>query len=412
MFDKLTSIKTIITQVEELTKSQHDFLGYILGMFLSIKTRINFLQCARHSDAYTEKSCRLQFERYVDFVAINSAYIQQKGSGRYVIAYDLSYVRKSGKSTAGVGKYWSGASQKALWGLEVGLLSVIDIDNHTAFHRRAAPLDAIQTPGRQERKSKEIDLVDHYAQSILYAKETLEQLSGYLAVDAYFAKKDFIDRIQNQSNLAVITRLRCDANCKYLYQGPVRQGRGAPKKYDGKIDWSKPDPRHFKLSYQNETVMVYDALVYCVFLKRKIRIAFCQFLADDFRVSSYKIYACTDVELPALLIQQYYKARFQQEFLIRDAKQFTGLQDCQARSVNKLEYHWNTALTAINIAKFEHWLDTPNHQQQPFSMADVKTLYHNKLLMDKFFQIFPNVAELTKNNPKIKELYAFGAIAA
>lgn len=98
--------------------------------------------------------------------------------------------------------------------------------------------------------------------------------------------------------------------------------------------------------------------------------------------------------------------------MIRDAKQSTGLQDCQARSVNKLEYHWNTSLTAINIAKFEHWLQTSNHQQQPFSMADVKTLYHNQLLIERFFHIFPDVAELTKNNPKIKELFTFGAIAA
>ena len=45
-------------------------------------------------------------------------------------------------------------------------------------------------------------------------------------------------------------------------------------------------------------------------------------------------------------------------------------------------------------------------------MADVKTLYHNRLLIERFFQIFPNVEEMTKNNPKIKELYAFGSIAA
>ena len=64
------------------------------------------------------------------------------------------------------------------------------------------------------------------------------------------------------------------------------------------------------------------------------------------------------------------------------------------------------------IAKFEHWLDASKHQQQPFSMADVKTLYHNQLLIERFFTIFPEVAELTKNNPKIKELYAFGSIAA
>ena len=140
--------------------------------------------------------------------------------------------------------------------------------------------------------------------------------------------------------------------------------------------------------------------------------AFCQYLNQQFDVNSYKIYVCTDLKLPALLIQQYYKSRFQQEFLIRDAKQFTGLQDCQARSVNKLEYHWNMALTAVNVAKFEHWLDKTDIEKASFSMADVKTLYQNQLLIERFFQIFPNVEEMTKNNPKIKELYTFGSIAA
>ena len=85
-------------------------------------------------------------------------------------------------------------------------------------------------------------------------------MSKYLVVDAYFAKNEFIDRILNQSNLAVITRLRCDANCKYLYNGSVSKGWGALKKYDGKIDWSKPDLTHFKLCYQDETIMVYDTI--------------------------------------------------------------------------------------------------------------------------------------------------------
>jgi|JI10StandDraft_1071094.scaffolds.fasta_scaffold429833_1 hypothetical protein len=109
MFDKLSSIKTIIVQIKGLTKSQHHFLSYILGMFLSIRTRINFLQLARHSDEYNEKSCRSQFEQYVDFVALNSTYIKQKGSGRFVIAYDLSYLKKVGQSTCGVGKYCGAA---------------------------------------------------------------------------------------------------------------------------------------------------------------------------------------------------------------------------------------------------------------------------------------------------------------
>ncbi len=198
----------------------------------------------------------------------------------------------------------------------MGLVSVIDIGNHTAFH-----LDAIQTPSCEVRKLKGINLVDHYyAQSIIYTKEILEELSCYLCVDTYFEQKDYIDRILQQTKLSIITRLRCDANCKYIYNGPARKGKGVSTKYDGKVDWKTPNPNHFKLYYQDEFVKVYDAILYCIFLKRKARVSFCQNLDAEFKVKSYKIYVCTDLKLPALLIQRYYKVRFQQGFLIRDSK--------------------------------------------------------------------------------------------
>ncbi len=93
--------------------------------------------------------------------------------------------------------------------------------------------------------------------------------------------------------------------------------------------------------------------------------------------------------------------------MIRDAKQFTGLSDCQARSVNKIDYHINTALSAVNVAKAE-----PGAGQHPFSMATVKTLYHNRLLLDRFFAILPKGTKLTKNDPQVRQLYNFGCMAA
>jgi hypothetical protein len=61
----------------------------------------------------------------------------------------------------------------------------------------------------------------------------------------------------------------------------------------------------------------------------------------------------TDVGLDALTLYRYDKARFQIEFLFRDAKQFTGLSDCQARSQAKLDFHFNATLSAVNMAKLE-----------------------------------------------------------
>jgi hypothetical protein len=82
-------------------------------------------------------------------------------------------------------------------------------------------------------------------------------------------------------------------------------------------------------------------------------------------------------------IVSYYRYRFQIEFLYRDAKQHWGLEDCQARSQNKLNFHFNAALTVVNLAKM-HWLDTRNSASEPFSIANFKTLFHNMLLLDQF----------------------------
>jgi hypothetical protein len=61
----------------------------------------------------------------------------------------------------------------------------------------------------------------------------------------------------------------------------------------------------------------------------------------------------TDLTLDALTLYRYYKARFHIAFLFRDAKQFTGLTDCQARSQAPLTFHFNASLSALTLAKLE-----------------------------------------------------------
>ena len=61
----------------------------------------------------------------------------------------------------------------------------------------------------------------------------------------------------------------------------------------------------------------------------------------------------TDIHLPPEQIVEYYQARFHIEFIFRDAKQFTGLSDCQARHLPRLDFHFNASLIALNLAKYE-----------------------------------------------------------
>lgn len=111
-------------------------------------------------------------------------------------------------------------------------------------------------------------------------------------------------------------------------------------------------------------------------------------------------------------IIKYYRSRFQIEFLYRDGKRHTGLDHSQARSENKLYFQFNTALTSINITMVCNWLQLPKQEREAFSMADVKTLYHNMLLLERFIDVFAVNPNTLKNHDIVKELIYYGTIAA
>ena len=107
-----------------------------------------------------------------------------------------------------------------------------------------------------------------------------------------------------------------------------------------------------------------------------------------------------------------YKARYQIEFLYRDGKQHTGLADCQARSAAKIHFHLNASLTAVSIAKAVHWYSLENKEEVPFSMANIKTLYFNELMLDLFFNTFGICPNNSFNKQLKSKLLQFGRIAA
>lgn len=225
---------------------------------------------------------------------------------------------------------------------------------------------------------------------------TLKPMVKYLAADGYFMKHDFIVPMLIEG-LHVITRMRPDANLRYLYNGTKKSGRGRPKAYDGKVDCNNIDKRRIKKFDEDEESVHYSGIVYCMALKQLVRIVYLQ----DKQTKRYEIFVCTDRLIKPELILKYYRLRFQIEFLIRDAKQHCGLEECQARSENKLYFHFNMALSAVSVAKAAVWLSLPKKKREAFSMRNIKLMYYNKIITDR---IFSNLA-LDLNCKKIKYLY-------
>jgi hypothetical protein len=76
--------------------------------------------------------------------------------------------------------------------------------------------------------------IDHYLAQLKQAHPHFAKTVTILAVDGFYAKKKFIDGVL-ALNLAVVGKLRIDANLRYLYTGAQKK-RGARRKYDGKVD--------------------------------------------------------------------------------------------------------------------------------------------------------------------------------
>lgn len=375
----------------------------IVVLYLSIKGRVNFLQLARFSNK-CESGFRYFFEQCFDFMNFNHALIKMNVKGKVAFAFDPSYISKAGKKTPGVGYFWSGCAGRSKWGLEFCGLAVLDLTRKTAFH-----LFGFQTIDLQYDET----LISFYVRRLLAKKMELLKMSNYMVADAYFSKSTFIKPFVN-AGFEVISRLRDDADLQYIFTGEQKKAKGRNRKYDGKVNFEKLNLSYAKMVSEVENEKIYSLKAYSKSLKIVIKIVIVYTKSSKHKWS-HKIYFSTDLEQEWKEILEMYRLRFQIEFLYRDAKQFTGLNDCEARSKNKLHFHWNMSLTAINLAKITHWI--PKKDKNPaedvvFSMNDIKTQYYNELLLNRFIEMFGINPELDKNKHKIKRFLDFGKVAA
>ena len=363
----------ILDKISGIDKRRRDFIIHLFTLWLSIRGRYNYTNLARYGK-YGEDTYRNNSSRSFPFLEFNRKLVQEYLSTDCMIAFDPTYVSKSGKHTAGAGYYYSGCAGREKWGLEFGGIAAIDLQDKTALH-----LEAVQTLHDPKKGS----ILEYYADQIISRAGELKKVSSLVAVDAYFSRAPFIDALVEE-NFHVVTRLRKDIVMRYLYHGPKRKGRGRPKKYAGKINPKELDEEQFTMCAicENGSWIAYEAVVDIRSWKREVRVVIEHTLDEKGEVKSYKIYACTDTNMSGGEIKHAYNSRFQIEFLYRDAKQFLGLNHCQARSEEKLYFHMNTALTMVSLSKAAFHLSLPREERKAFSMADIKNAHANELIFN------------------------------
>src|SRR5262245_9408059 len=111
-------VETALSKVKEISQPVRKFILDILPLWLSMNCRYVFLNLQRWGGR-NEKSYRHMFSKTIDWFSLNAAVAKASFGKKKVIAvFDPSYLKKSGKKTHGLGKFYSGTAGKAQKGLE------------------------------------------------------------------------------------------------------------------------------------------------------------------------------------------------------------------------------------------------------------------------------------------------------
>lgn len=402
----MTVVAQILDRMSGVAKPQRKFFLTLIASMLITRGRINFLNLSRHSQL-SEKTYRRQFRREFDFLSFNRETIKQAQLDRQprLFAQDTSFSKKSGKQTYGLDHFFNGITARAERGLEVSVISLVDVAQNQAL-----ALSAEQTPAQPktqgaEKTNTRIDFyLSHLQRTVRYFPPTLK----YGVVDGFYAKEKFVTGVLDLG-YHLISKLRMDARLLYLYEG-VQNKRGRPRKYAGRVNPVRLTG-FAVVSTEEPFITLYTKAVWSVSLKRVVRVVIVVNRKERKKPRRAVLFS-TDTELEAATIFRYYKARFQIEFLFRDAKQFAGFSDCQARSKEALHFHFNASVATVNMARLMARQEQSTEEQFIFSMATIKQRFFNEHLLNLIITKLALDQTVVKNHPQFEYLRSYGAIAA
>ncbi len=375
-----TTLETILEKFTDIGKPQKKFLIELFEIIPCVLGRLNYTNMSRYS-SYNEVTFRRNFSKFFDWVKFNYIIIQflfLEESKELIGALDCSYVSKSGKQTYGIAKFWSGVAKKTKKGLEISLVAIIEVAN-----RRAWSIDVRQTPpniSSKEGGEQDYTRIDFYMEQLADCIVQLPEIVYYTA-DGFYAKKKVIQTVLAYGK-HLISKLRPDANLRYLLDREKNPNAHGNKKYDGKVNWGALNLDKWDFIGVDEIhphLRICTQVLYSPQFKCKIRVVFLW----NTRNNKYVLLFSTDISQDARKIVSYYQLRFQIEFIFRDAKQFTGLTHCQARGENALDFHFNMSFTALNLYRYQCL-----KSESPKSLNSfVRKAYNTKLIKTLFQQL-------------------------
>jgi hypothetical protein len=392
----------IMDEMPNLNKPQRKFMLKLFSVLMTFVGKANFRNLSRYGNMH-EKTIARWFRISFDYLTFNTFLLRSElsQSSEKIAALDASFMSKSGKKTDGLGKFWNGKNSKSEKGLEISLLAVVDMESNTAY-----PLEAKQTIDVDNENHSRIDT---YTKQVQDCAPNLKDLAiKHLAVDAYYAKSKFVNGVL-QTGLDLVGKLRCDADLRWNAESK-HIGIGRPKKFDSKFNLEEDLDRLTHVARLEDNVDLYTAVLYSKNLERNVKVSILRW--DKHSKIGYAILYSTDLDLSAEKILAYYKARFQIEFVFRDAKQHTGLTDCQSTKKEAIYQQVNASLATLSLLKLEDKNGNLSKQSNVISITSWKRKKFNQHYMKLLFSNLGLELTCQKVSSVFDKFSDYGAIAA
>lgn len=410
-------LEQALNKIKSINKKQKDFFTILMQGLIGIAGKRTFRNLARYMQI-DEHTFSRQMAKSFDFAELNAAMIKETVNANDVLiaVQDASFIPKSGKETHGLGYFWNGSASKAEKGLEIDVVGVVKINEDK---REGYTLSAEQTPSsptpkieKSKKNGSEPSKIDFYLNHLKKEIPKLHSLGiRHVASDAFLSKNKYVNGAV-ENGLHVVSKLRIDARFRRIYTGP-QKSRGRRKKFEtGKANFEDfKDSVVTEIYDENdEKIELRSCVAHSISLNRLIKVVLVRKNMSNGKCAEALLFS-TDLELDAIKIYQYYVARFQIEFIFRDAKGFTGLADCQSRDSRRLHYHFNASLVALNIAKLQDAeLQQKEEVRRPFSMTNWNRKYHVEIVINRFISMFDLDQTLIKLHPDFERLLSFGNI--
>jgi putative transposase len=428
-----------------LPKTTARQLHRIIVAMLSMTGRITQLGISRWTDqGGSYRTIQRFFHTEIDWLEVQWRFFQlfvYDPKAVYLLAGDESVVTKAGKHTFGIGRFFSSLFDKAIPGVALFSIAVVNVGKRQAYslaneqvirtdeeieqakkrkqQRKKGSKDkkSARKPGRpagsKNKNKAEVVLSPELLRIQAQLNKALKLIKTRMSVSFFVLDGHFGNHLAcqmvRQSGLHLISKMRCDA-ALYLEPTPFQSQQQPRRKYGDRLDYanlplSKRRSSHTEDGYETQVYQMRclhkdfaHALNVVVIQKTR--------LADGHR--GHVILFSTEWFLSAETLIDYYALRFQIEFTFRAAKQHFGLEDFMGVKKTSVSNAMSLSFFMVNLSSY--LLDSFRTRFAGAGISDLRSWYRGHHYASALLKLLPQSPDPIICDQLLEQICCLGLI--